>query len=974
MSKAQEEKEEKPRGLPEQEQDILHFWEKEKIFQRSVSERPAGKPFVFYDGPPYATGVPHIGTLLAQTQKDVVPRYKTMRGYRVERRFGWDCHGLPIEVMVEKALGLNSRKDIEAIGIKKFNTTCREMVLKYVDVWQAIVTRIGRWVDFENDYKTMDLDFMESGIWVFKQLYDKGLVYEAYRSSLYCTRCETPLSKMETGGENYREVTDPSVYVAFRSREDDHTFFLAWTTTPWTLSANTALAVNAAATYVKARLTGKREPWARRTLILAKDRLAALGDEPYEVVEECLGSDLVGKRYEPVQPFITPEKDERAWTVLAQDFVSLEDGTGIVHVAPAFGEDDFGVHQRDAVPLILTIGDDGRYLPSVTPYAGRHVKEADQSIITDLTEDGHIFSAGTVTHSYPFCWRCKEPLIYKVQDSIFVAVEKLKKTMFDTLTKTHWVPEHIKEGRFMKGIETAPDWNISRKRYWGIPVPIWKCDSCDAEEVLGSLDDIEAKTGNRPIDLHRPAIDTVTWPCSCGGSMQRVPDVCDVWFDSGSMPYGQAHYPFEHKEQFEKTFPAEFIAEGLDQTRGWFYTLHVLAAALFEKPAFKNVIVNGLIMAEDGTKMSKSKGNMPDSNEVLARYGADALRLYLMDSPLTRGESVNFSEQEVGEVMRKTLLPLSNVYSFFALYAPTSGTIEPMASPTHILDRWILARLEAVKQEVTEGMEHYELWRAAKPLASFINDLSTWYVRRSRDRFKGSDEKDKSDALSTLFTVLLETTKIIAPFAPFIAEAIYQKLKPLLVSALDSVHLELWPEVKASVSKATLLTEMESARKIIELGHALRAQEKIKVRQPLGAMRVQGASIPETLREVVLEELNVKTVAEKLPATRQVVSLGDEKEVTVSFDLTLTPELEREGLRREFVRQINALRKKQGLTIHDRVAIIFATESETLRALFAKEKEVILKDTLADDLVEGEGRDTLRVNSENAQVTLKKSR
>lgn len=954
------------------EEETLAFWEREDVFTRSVQERPADKPFVFYDGPPYATGVPHIGTLLAQTQKDVVPRYKTMRGYRVARRFGWDCHGLPIEVMVEKSLGLNSRKDIEAIGIEKFNATCRETVLKYVDVWQRVVQRIGRWVDFENDYKTMDLDFMESGIWVFKQLFDKGLVYEAYRSSLFCTRCETPLSKMESGGENYHDALDPSVYVGFKVANEADTYLLAWTTTPWTLSANTALAVNEKTTYVKVRLKTERAVWNGRTVILAKDRLSVLGDEQYEVLAEVAGEKLVGMRYEPVQQFIEPESPEKAYTVLHQDFVSLEDGTGIVHIAPAFGENDFLAHQVDGVPLILTIGDDGRYLPEVKPYAGRHVKEADADIVVDLTNAGAVYKADSITHSYPFCWRCKEPLIYKVQDSVFVAVEKLKTAMVLTNDQIRWVPEYMKEGRFGKGIASAPDWNISRKRYWGIPLPLWKCTACSQHEVLGSLDEIEAKTGVRPTDLHRPGIDAITWKCSCGNAMRRVPDVLDVWFDSGTMPYGQAHYPFEHKQEFEASFPAQFIAEGLDQTRGWFYTLHVLAAALFQKPAFTNVIVNGLVMAADGTKMSKSKGNMPDSLAILGTYGADALRLYLLDSPVTRAEPINFSEQELGEVMRKALLPLWNVYSFFALYAPKDEPIVLVEKPTHVLDRWILARLEQVKQETTSGMEAYELWRAVKPLQPFITDLSTWYVRRSRDRFKGSDEKDKQAALATLFTVLTEISKIIAPFTPFIAEALHQRLRQWDKTALDSVHLAPWPEVAAGRADTALIIDTEEARKIIELGHALRAKEKIKVRQPLAAMSVTGMNIPDSVREVILDELNVKIISAKAIGEGVSVEISDEHGVTVAFDTRLTPELEREGLRREFVRQVNALRKELGLTIQDTIALTYETDSATLAAMITADEAAVLRDTLATSIAPGAGEHVLKVNSERISVVCSK--
>ncbi|MFA5954359.1 MAG: isoleucine--tRNA ligase [Patescibacteria group bacterium] len=972
MTEKNEEKKEEPQGLPKLEEDVLKFWETEKIFQRSIDERPKNKPFIFYDGPPYATGLPHVGHLLASTVKDVVPRYKTMQGYRVERRFGWDCHGLPIEVLVEKELGINSKKEIESRGIAAFNEKCREVVLRYVAEWKKTITRLGRWVDFENDYKTMDLPYMESVLWVFKQLYTKGLVYQDYRSSLYCTRCETPLSKMETTMDNsYEDVEDPSIYVAFEIQNKPNTYFLVWTTTPWTLSANLALAVDAKAEYAEVELTAGEEPWVGRRLILAKERLAdALTEGTYAVKGSYVGQDFLGWEYNPVQKFIEPEKP--AYKVVAADFVTLNEGTGIVHIAPAFGEDDFDLGRKEGLPVLLTIDDSGKFLPAITPWAGQYVKAADESIIEALRRRSILFSSGTVTHSYPFCWRCHSPLIYKVQQSFFVKVSELKESMYATNEEIHWVPQHLKEGRFRKGIETAPDWGISRSRYWGVPLPVWRCDveACKNESVAGSLDDIETFSGTRPNDLHRPTIDDVTWPCTCGGTMRRVSEVFDVWFDSGSMPYGQVHYPFENKEQFEATFPAEFITEYIGQTRGWFYYLHVLANALFQKPAFRHVVNTGIILATDGTKMSKSKGNMPDSNLLLQKYGSDALRLYLVASPVMQGENVNFDEAGVAETLRRALLPLWNVYSFFALYAPTSGTLSLKENPKQVLDRWVLAKLEELKKEVGAGMEAYELWRAVKPIQPFITDLSTWYVRRSRDRFKGTDEEDKQAALATLFTVLLETSKIIAPFTPFIAETLYQRLRPLLQDAKDSVHLEAWPEIISKNEDDALLVDTILARRVIEVGHALRAQEKIKVRQPLATMSVVGATLSEEMQKVVLEELNVKTyTSEQLSQPKQ-VSMNDEKGLTVTFDLELTDDLKREGLRREFVRQINSLRKKRGLTIQDRVVIEYTTESKAMLELFSEDKASILGDTLATDLKEGSGVEMVKVNNEEVAISL----
>jgi isoleucyl-tRNA synthetase len=967
----------RPSILPSLEEAILSFWQKENIFKRSIEERPEDKPFVFYDGPPYATGKPHIGTLLASSIKDVIPRYKTMKGYRVERRFGWDCHGLPIEVMVEKELGLNSRKEIEELGIEKFNQACRDTVMRYVDIWKEVVTRTGRWVDFENDYKTMDVTFMESAIWVFKKLYDNGLVYEDFRSSLYCTRCETPLSKMETGNESYQDVSDPSVFIGFKITNEDNKYFLAWTTTPWTLSANVALAVGEDIEYAEVKILSEGA-WKDRVVVLAKARLeTALKDFAYKELNSLTGKDLVGKKYEPIQQFIKPEGE--AYKVVSANFVSTEDGTGIVHIAPAFGEDDFELSKTAKLPVLLTINDSGKFLDEVQPYAGLHVKEADKKIIADLETAGSLLRSENITHSYPFCWRCKNPLIYKVQKSTFIRVSAVKEKMLETNQQINWIPEYLKDGRFGKGLASAPDWNVSRKRYWGIPVPIWKCDRCDRSKVLGSLDEIEQVSGSRPTDLHRPLIDQVSWACQCGGTFERVADVCDVWFDSGCMPYSQVHYPFENKEKFETTFPADFIGEGLDQTRGWFYTLHVLSNALFEKPAFKNVLVNGLVMAEDGTKMSKSKGNMPDSMEILNQYGADALRLYMLGSGVTHADPVNFLEADLDEVLKKALLPLLNVYSFFALYAPKEGTVEMIKEPKHVLDKWVLAKLENLRAQVEAGMENYELWKAVKPISEFVNDLSTWYVRRSRDRFKGEDEADKNKAVQTLFTVLLETSKIIAPFTPFVAEHIYQKLKPLNSSGLDSVHLELWPEAMVNRKDEKLITEMNIGRDVVNKGHALRRLHDLKVRQPMEAL-IEGRNLDtqqqfamrDEIESIIYEELNFRKGVFDIPPYDTNIIVENYDDYRFLINTVPTQELKQEGIRRELVRMINNQRKNEGFTIENRAKIVYETTDAEIKAAIEGDKNMILKETLADEIIEGTAETVVKINGIEIKLTLRK--
>src|SRR3989338_8268810 len=957
------------------EEQVLAFWQKEKIFERSVNERYDEKAYMFYEGPPFATGLPHVGHLLASAIKDIVPRYKTMKGYRVERRFGWDCHGLPVETMVEKELGVNSKKEIEKLGIQKFNDACRAAVLRYVAEWRRTITRFGRWVDFDNDYKTMDPKYMESVIWVFGELYKKKLIYEDFRCSLYCTRCETPLSNFETAMDNnYQEVEDPSIYIVFEAMKKPNTFFLSWTTTPWTLSANVALAVKEDAKYVEVELTKGGKVWKGRHIILAKDRLSfVFADQPYQIVKEFNGADFIGWEYKPIQGFIKPDKE--AHRVVAADFVSLEDGTGIVHIATAFGEDDFNISKKENLPMVLTVDDGGKFLPAIAPWAGQYVKAADQSIIEVLKNEGKLWRAETITHSYPFCWRCASPLIYKVQTSLYIKVEALKKKMLATNEKIHWVPEHLKHGRFQKGIESAPDWGVSRSRYWGVPIPVWRCDRCKKERVVGSLDELEKLSGKRPHDLHRPLIDEVAWACACGGIFQRVPEVFDVWFESGSMPYAQVHYPFENKEKFEVTFPADFITEYIAQTRGWFYVMHVLSNALFGKHSFKHVVTTGTILAEDGSKMSKSKGNAPDVNLILDRYGADALRYYFLASSVMQAESVNFSESEIAEAVRKILLPLWNVFTFFKLYAPEGKKLRPMREPKHVLDKWILARLEETRHEVEGAMESYELWLTARPLAEFVNDLSTWYLRRSRDRFKSDNEEDKHEALTTLYSVLVTASKIFAPFTPFLAEHLYQNLKPWNAKPKDSVHLEPWPKSHKEFVDEKLLQEMSAAREIIEAGHALRSEAKLKVRQPLAAVWVHGsAAISKNIERLILDELNVKQwTSSKAPKGKNIVSWKSPAgKLEISFDTNLTDDLKLEGLRRELVRQINALRKKQGLTIRDKVIVHYNTDSAPLLKLLKNQEAAIAKDIIASGFEYGEGAHELKIDLEVIKISLEK--
>ncbi|MBU1349120.1 isoleucine--tRNA ligase, partial [Patescibacteria group bacterium] len=770
--------------FPKIEEEMNAFWEKKRIFERSLEERPEAKTFTFYDGPPFASGLPHYGHLLQSAIKDVVPRYWTMKGYRVPRRWGWDCHGLPVENLVEKQLGLASKRDIEAYGVGKFNDVCRRSVTTFVNDWQRYIHRLGRWVDMDHAYQTMDNSYIESVWWVFAELFRKGHIYKDRRVSFYCPRCATPLSNFEIAMDNsYVDAEDPAVTVRFKVKGEDATYLLAWTTTPWTLPANVAIAAHPALDYVKVKITETGE-----TLIFVESRMSdvltsyyplpATGEVPFEVVEHLSGADLSGLEYEPLYTFIKP--DRPAYRVVTMEYVTSDDGTGLVHTAPAFGEDDLKAARTHDLPMLLTVDDEGRQMSDMGPFAGMPIKESDPAIMDDLRKRGLLFHEERVTHSVPVCWRCATHLLYKAQPAWYVNVTKLKGKMLDAAKKIAWYPDHFKEGRFGKGLETAPDWCISRTRYWGAPLPVWECEDCGERKVVESMKEMrELAVGKvaESLDLHRPAIDVVTLRCVCGKKMQRISEVFDCWFESGSMPYASEHYPMENKAWFDEHFPADFIAEAQDQTRGWFYSLHVLATALFGKPAFRNVVVTGMIMAEDGKKMSKKLKNYPDPWELMTRVGADSLRYYLLSSPIIRAEQLNFSEKDCEAIQRALLGILWNVRAFYMTYAgdETIEITKPRSS--HVLDRWIFSRLMSLEKEVTEAMERYDLVDAVRPLRPFVDDLSTWWLRRSRERMKGSDAYDRTDALRTLREVLLETSAIMAPFMPFFAEKLYQDLE-----------------------------------------------------------------------------------------------------------------------------------------------------------------------------------------------------
>ena len=904
------------------EEATLAFWNKNDIFKKSLEKASPKGEYVFYDGPPFATGLPHYGHIVPSTIKDVIPRYKTMRGYHVPRVWGWDCHGLPIENIVEKELGFKHKKDIKEYGIDKFNERCREQVLVYAREWERFIPRIGRWVDMENSYRTMDKPFMESVWWVFKQLYDQGLVYEDYRSMHICPRCETTLSQQEVS-EGYKDVKDISVTVKLELIDEPGTYFLAWTTTPWTLPGNVALAVGSDIVYAKVKTVGGLY-W------VAKERISAVIADA-EILEEKKGSELAGKSYKPLFDYYandsTLKNRDNGWKVYVANFVTTDTGTGIVHIAPAFGVDDWELAKKENLPFVQHVSMDGTFKQEVKDFIGIEVKPrseddkvrlgADIAVLKYLQEHGTFFSKENITHSYPHCWRCDTPLLNYATSSWFVSIVKIKENLLKNAENINWSPQHIKEGRFGKWLEGARDWAISRQRFWASVIPVWRCKKCKAERVFGSAVELETASGKKIDDLHKHIVDEVTFDCKCGGVMVRVPDVLDTWFDSGSMPYGQRHYPFENKEEFDSTFPAQFIAEGLDQTRAWFYYLHVLGGALFGKNAFQNVICHGIVLAEDGKKMSKKLKNYPDPMHIVNTYGADALRFYLLSSPVMQAENLSFSENGVDEVAKRNIGRLGNVLAFYQLYEDTStsfGIAEDKslsASGTprdwksgNILDRWILARLDQLIFEVTEEFEAYRLDTATRPITEFIDDLSVWYLRRSRERFKEAS-LDKQTALATTRYVLHALSLIIAPSMPFLAEHIFQAVRE--EEDEESVHLGAWPEGRATANflqrmfriknkDEQMLAAMSAARNFVTVALMQRAKLNIKVRQPLALLTIPAnVGLADEYLQIIADEVNVKKIEKK----------GNE----VVLNINITDELREEGIVRDTIRLVQDARK-----------------------------------------------------------------
>lgn len=1007
-------------SFPELEKNVLKYWEKNEIFEKSVNQREGNRKYVFFDGPPFANGLPHYGHILALSLKDAVTRYWTMKGYYVPRTNGWDCHGLPVEYEIEKDLGLSGKKDIEAMGVENFNNKCRESVFKYTGEWTALFKRLGRWVDFDKTYATLDNNYIESIWWVFKQIWLKEMVYKGYKSMHICPRCETPLSNFEVS-QGYKDVTDISVTAKFKLVDED-VFILAWTTTPWTLPGNVALAMGPKIKYVKVGV--KYEDGHDEVYITAKALVEKVfKDMNYNVLEEIKAKDLEGKSYIPLFDYYKSEKSNGGFKICLADFVSTEEGTGIVHIAPMFGEDDYNLSQKYNLPLVQHVKMDGTFKDEVTDFAGKFVKGQDQNVVEFLKNANLEFHHENYRHSYPHCWRCDTPLLNYSTRSWFIKVTDLKPRLIKNNKKIDWQPPHIREGRFGRWLEGARDWAISRNRFWGAPMPVWECE-CGHMECVGSIAELKELSGGKlpkrgkEVDLHKPYIDDITFKCdSCGKEMKRSPEVLDCWFESGSMPYAQLHYPFENKQEFEDNFPAHFIAEGLDQTRGWFYTLHVLASILFDKPAFKNVIVNGILLAADGEKLSKRKKNYPDPNFLFDTKGVDSVRMFLYSSTAPLAEDVRFSEKHVEEMVKKFSLTIWNAYSFFVTYANIDKWTPEKAvkffEPSNKLDQWILSELHQLIKTVTEEMDAYNLTRATRPMMDFADSLSNWYIRRSRRRFwKSENDGDKFEAYQTLHTVLVEFSKLIAPFMPFLSDEIYMNL-----TGRESVHLADWPKVNEKMIQPKINRENRIVRTIVAMGHSVRDKANIKVRQPLALVQVAlpanvAKKIVTDQSEVICEELNVKNLeilkdAENVirrivrPNARvlgpkygsnvqeiikkakagefvvnedgsvkigDIVLEGEEVEVgfegkegfdvasgggiSVVLDTVITDELKQEGQARDIVRLIQDMRKEAGYNVDDRIYIFVKAEGE-LKDAVARFADYIRKETLAIELQDG---------------------
>ncbi|MHA1671155.1 MAG: isoleucine--tRNA ligase [Promethearchaeota archaeon] len=943
----------------QKEEDIIQFWKENKIFEKSVESRSKKNPYVFYDGPPFATGLPHYGHILSFVTKDVFPRYWTMKNHRCERKWGWDCHGLPIESICERELNLKQKNEIYEMGLREFNEFCRSKVLWYTNEWKNTVERMGKWIEFDNAYKTMDNSYMETIWFIFKKIYDEGYVYKGKKILLYCPRCETPLSNFEISMDNsYKDVTEQSVVVKFKLKDNSDTYLLAWSTTPWTLIGNVALAVNSKLNYVKIKVEDE-------FLILIKSRLEII-NENYVIVDEFLGEDLINKAYKPLYQVSVETEKVGHFIIDGGEDVLSDEGTGIIHTA-IYGEFDYEMIKKYDMPVIQHIDERGKLVDGPEEWKGLWFKDVDKEVLKNLKSRNLLYNIEDYQHSYPFCYRCDTPLMYNALDAWFIDIQRIKPTLLKTNERINWYPKEISK-RYQNIIESAPDWCISRNRFWATAMPIWECVQCNSIKVIGSVKELQdhaIETVSDNLDLHRHNVDDIHLKCSeCGNIMNRIPEVFDCWLESGSMPYAAKHYPFENVDWFKHNFPSDFVSEYIGQVRAWFYYMHVISILMFEEIPFKNVVVNGNILAEDGTKMSKSKRNYPDPSLIIERYGADALRIYLLSSQLMRAKDLNFKEEIVKQVYRRFNLLLFNVQKFYSLFEVHNLSIDNTKSE-NVLDQWIIDLVNNLTRDVTQRLDDYDPGEASKLIINFVEDLSTWYIKNSRYRFKSEVMQEKLAAMNTLTYVLHVLSKILAPLTPFISEIIYQKLREKNLVKYESVHLDKWPEFDQALLCPNLNSKMKLTKEIIQKALELREKVKIPLRQVLKKITLKGVNLEDEFLEIIKNALNVKEV---------VIKIEETSEFTVELDTEITKELKLEGIARNLVRNINNHRKKMKLSTSNRIKLYLNTNDNEILETISKYQNYIKKmvqaDTIFTELDKKKAIKTFKINQSEVSTYL----